>query len=55
VRGNAVIFSPDTAFANGQTYFLRFYDLGQAKSATAIIREHRKLGSQAYTDLIFKK
>jgi hypothetical protein len=55
VEGNAVVFSPDTPFTAGHTYFLRFYDFSEAKSAADMIRQGRKLGSKIYTDLSFTK
>jgi len=55
LSGDAVIFTPDTPFVNGQTYFLRCYEFGEGKSTWDIIRHKQKLGSEAYTDLTFKK
>jgi len=52
--GNAVIFTPDTPFIKGQTYFLRYYRSGEGKSTWALIREKQKLGSQPFTDLNFR-
>jgi hypothetical protein len=52
---SAIIFTPDTPFTTGNTYFLRFYDFAPAKTASEIIRSRRKLGSKVYTDLSFKK
>ena len=51
---NAILFTPDTPFVNGQTYFLRSFQFGEGKSTWDIIRHKQKLGSQAYTDLTFK-
>jgi hypothetical protein len=55
LSGSAVIFTPDTPFINGQTYFLRCYQFGKGKSTWDMIKGKQKLGSQAYTDLTFKK
>lgn len=55
LAGDAIIFTPDTPFIKGQTYFLRCFRFGEGKSTWDIIRHKQKLGSQAYTDLTFKK
>jgi len=55
LSGDAVIFTPDTPFVKGQTYFLRCHRSGEGNSSWDIIRHKQKLGSQAYTDLTFKK
>ena len=55
LAGDAVIFTPDTPFIKGQTYFLRCYQFGEGKSSWDIIKHKQKLGSQTYTDLTFKK
>lgn len=54
LSGNSLLFTPDTAFIKGQTYFLRAYQFGEGKSTWDIIRHRQKLGSQAYTDLTFR-
>ncbi|HZY36996.1 MAG TPA: hypothetical protein VFE53_10125 [Mucilaginibacter sp.] len=55
LSGDAVIFTPDTPFIRGQTYFLRCYQFGEGKGTWDIIKHKQKLGSQPYTDLTFKK
>ena len=54
LAGSAVIFTPDTPFIKGQTYFLRYYRSGEGKSKWNIIREKQKLGSQSFSDLNFE-
>jgi hypothetical protein len=53
--GAAVIFTPDTPFIKGQTYFLRCYQFGEGKSNWDMLKSGKKLGHQAYIDLTFKK
>jgi hypothetical protein len=55
IADNTVIFTPDTPFVNGQTYFVRYYDFAQGSSLTEHILHHSKMGQHAYTDLIFKQ
>ncbi len=51
---SAVVFTPDTPFVNGKTYFMRYYKFAEGKSLMDYIKDKRKLGSTAYTDLMFK-
>jgi hypothetical protein len=53
--GTEIVFTPDTPFLKGQTYFLRYYQFGDGKSTWGLIKQKQKLGSQQYTDLTFKK
>lgn len=55
IKDSAVVFTPDTPFAAGQTYFLRYYKFDAASKPTDFITGHNKLGSLHYTDLIFKQ
>jgi len=55
LAGDAVIFTPDTPFLIGKTYFLRCYQFGEGKSSWDMLKNRQKLGSQAYIDLTFKK
>ena len=54
LSGNVLIFTPDTAFIGGQTYFLRCYRFGEGKSTWDLFKHKQKLGSQVYIDLAFK-
>lgn len=51
---SAVIFTPDTPFRKGQTYFVRYYRFAEGGSLIDIIRNKQNLGRHPYTDLIFK-
>jgi hypothetical protein len=55
VVANAVVFTPDTPFAQNQTYFVRWYQYGEGHSMWEHISKHTKMGKQQYTDLIFKQ
>ncbi len=55
LSGAAIVFTPDTPFIKGQTYFLRCYQFGEGKSNWDILKSGKKLGRQAYIDLTFKK
>lgn len=51
---NVVVFTPDTPFADGKTYFLRLYRFGDMNDVASFIRQKNRLGSVPYNDLIFK-
>jgi hypothetical protein len=54
VHDSVVIFTPDTAFQKGQAYFVRVYHYDKSSSLWDHIKDHQKLNSPRYTDLIFK-
>ncbi|MFI5138527.1 MAG: hypothetical protein ACHQIM_11940 [Sphingobacteriales bacterium] len=53
LKDNAIVFTPDTPFATGQTYFMRFYQFG-GNSAWDFIEGKKKLRNMHYIDLYFK-
>lgn len=53
VTDSVVIFTPDTAFKKGQTYFLRTYKFDANTDAWHYIRDKKRPGSLNYKDLIF--
>jgi hypothetical protein len=53
VKDSLVIFTPDTAFKKGQTYFLRSYQYGEIKDAWQYIRQKSRTNSLNYKDLPF--
>lgn len=53
LSGDAVLFTPDTPFIKWKSYYLRYYRFGEGKSVFDIIKNKRRLGTQAYTDLVF--
>ncbi|AYL98506.1 hypothetical protein [Mucilaginibacter celer] len=55
VNNNVVVFTPDTAFATQQTYFLRYYNFEAGTTLTNLIKSRSKPGALHYTDLIFKQ
>jgi hypothetical protein len=54
IADSAVVFSPDTPFIKGKTYFMRYYQFGEGRSISGYIRGRNKLQDMPYTDLIFK-
>jgi hypothetical protein len=55
VQDSIVIFTPDTPLKKGQAYFVRYYHYDKGSSLWDHIKDHQKLSSQQYTDLIFKQ
>jgi hypothetical protein len=53
VRDSLVVFTPDTAFKKGQTYFLRYFDYQGIKHAWQIIDEKKRLGAAKHRDVVF--
>lgn len=53
VQDSVVIFTPDTAFKKGQTYFLRYFRHEQGTGAWQLVREKKRLGNVSYKDLVF--
>jgi hypothetical protein len=53
VKDSLVTFTPDTAFAKGQAYFLRYFQHDEGTSAWKLIMEKKKPGSISYKDLVF--
>jgi len=51
---SAVVFTPDTPFIKGKTYFVRYYQFGEGRSVTDYIRGRKKFQEMTYKDLIFK-
>jgi hypothetical protein len=52
VDDSLVIFTPDTVFEKGQSYFLRYYH-HEGTTAWDYIRDNKRPGSSTYNDLIF--
>ena len=55
VKDSVVVFTPDTAFVKGRTYFIRYYQFNGGLSAWDLVRKKKKLGRVAYIDLVFRK
>jgi hypothetical protein len=54
VKDSLVIFTPDTAFSKGQTYFIRCFDYSGVKSAWQMMRERKGLGKVKHSDIVFR-
>lgn len=54
VQGSTVLFTPDTPFVKGKTYFVRNYRLGKGISLADYIKGQAKVGNVQFIDLIFK-
>jgi len=54
VADSVVVFTPDTAFKKGQTYFLRYYQHTEGVDAWQYIKDKKRPGSLSYKDLVFK-
>jgi hypothetical protein len=52
---SAVVFTPDTPFVKGQTYFIRYFEFGENSDKWAYIKGTKQLGKIPYKDLIFKQ
>jgi hypothetical protein len=50
---SVVIFTPDTSFKKGQSYFLRYYPHTEGADAWQYIRDKKRPGSLSYKDLVF--
>ena len=53
LKDSAIVFTPDTPFAKGQTYFMRFYQFG-GNGPWDFISGKKKLRDKHYIDLPFK-
>lgn len=54
IKQNAIIFTPDTPFVKGKTYFVRSYQLGRGTSFADYLQGRARLGKLKYIDLVFK-
>ncbi len=55
LKDSAVVFTPDTPFIKGQTYFVRNYRLGEGATLMDYIKGHSQPGKVHFIDLIFKQ
>ena len=55
VRDSAVVFTPDTPFVKGQTYFVRNYRPGEGAALIDYVKGRAQAGKMHFTDLIFKQ
>lgn len=54
VKDSIVVFTPDTPFVKGQTYFVRNYRLGEGALLIDYIKSRSQPGKVQFIDLIFK-
>ena len=54
VQDSVVVFTPDTPFVKGKTYFVRNYQPDAANHLSDYIKGNAHVGSLKYIDLIFK-
>ncbi|RFZ92525.1 hypothetical protein D0C36_13945 [Mucilaginibacter conchicola] len=54
VQDSVVVFTPDTPFVKGKTYFVRNYRPDAANHLSDYIKGQAHVGSLKYIDLIFK-
>jgi len=55
VNGSAILFTPDTPFAQHAVYFVRYYQYGEGNTEWDFIKQQKRLGKTPYIDLIFKR
>ena len=53
VEDSVVVFTPDTLFKKGQSYFLRYYPHAEGASAWQYIKDKKRPGDLSYKDLVF--
>lgn len=54
LQDSAVVFTPDTPFTKGKSYFIRYYQFNSGSGAADFIKGRKRLGETHYTDLIFR-
>ncbi|MES2265206.1 MAG: hypothetical protein V4520_00510 [Bacteroidota bacterium] len=55
LKDSTVVFTPDTPFVKGQTYFVRNYRLGEGATLMNYIKGRSQPGKVHFIDLIFKQ
>lgn len=55
LKDSVVVFTPDTPFVKGQTYFVRNYRLGEGATLIDYIKSRSQPGKVRFIDLIFKQ
>lgn len=53
LKDSAVVFTPDTPFVKGQTYFMRYYQF-KGENVWDYIKGKKRLGEVRYSDLVIK-
>jgi hypothetical protein len=55
VKDSSIVFTPDTPFTKGHTYFMRYYKFAGGDDTWEIIKGKKKLRGLKYVDLVFKE
>jgi hypothetical protein len=55
IKDSSIVFTPDTPFIKGQTYFVRNYRLGEGAALIDYIKSRSQPGKVHFIDLIFKR
>ena len=55
IKDSSIVFTPDTPFIKGQTYFVRNYRLGEGAALIDYIKSRSQPGKVRFIDLIFKR
>jgi hypothetical protein len=53
LKDSAVVFTPDTPFVKGQTYFIRYYQF-KGENIWDYIKGKKRLGAVGYSDLVIR-
>ncbi|MCR8561618.1 hypothetical protein KXD93_28445 [Mucilaginibacter sp. BJC16-A38] len=53
LKDSAVVFTPDTPFVKGKTYFMRYYQF-KGENIWDYIKGKKRLGEAGYRDLVVK-
>ncbi|MDP9077299.1 MAG: hypothetical protein M3O71_07755 [Bacteroidota bacterium] len=53
LKDSAVVFTPDTPFVKGKTYFMRYYQF-KGENIWDYIKGKKRLGEAGYLDLVVK-
>ena len=54
LKDSTLVFTPDTPFVKGKTYFMRYYQFDGGVKVWDFIQGKKKLRSMRYIDLVFK-
>ncbi len=54
LKDSTIVFTPDTPFTKGKTYFVRYFKYSQANSTMNFIQGKKKLNKAPYTDYSFR-
>ncbi|WP_295675398.1 hypothetical protein [uncultured Mucilaginibacter sp.] len=54
VKDSVIVFTPDTPFVKGHTYFMRYFRFEGGTKPWDFIGGNKKLGSVPHQDLVFK-